>query len=252
MGMAEGGTAMRELTAAGVVVRFHGVVALGGVDVKVTAGEILGLIGPNGAGKTTMINCLTGFQAPASGTILLDGTDITGWPPERMAHSGLSRTFQGARLFKALTVLDNLEIGALLAARGRRAARSHAGAILERFGLTAVADQRAGILPYGLQRKVALARALACAPRYLLLDEPAAGLNENESADLASLIAVARADLGCAIVLVEHDVEFVLGLCDRVQVLDHGMTLAVGQPDEIRRDERVIEAYLGSRADADA
>jgi branched-chain amino acid transport system ATP-binding protein len=239
---------MGELSAADIVVRFRGIAALAGVDVQIAAGEIVGLIGPNGAGKTTMINCLTGFQVPASGTIIKDGTDITGWPPERMARNGLSRTFQGARLFRALTVLDNVEVGALLAARGRRRARSHTRSLLDWLGLAEVADRRAGILPYGLQRKVALARALACEPRYLLLDEPAAGLNENESADLSSVIAAARDKLGCAIVLVEHDVEFVLGLSDRVQVLDHGVTVAVGRPAEIRRDARVIEAYLGSPA----
>jgi branched-chain amino acid transport system ATP-binding protein len=236
-----------ELSAHGIEVRFEGVVALAGVDLTLSDGEVFGLIGPNGAGKTTLINCLTGFQKPTVGTVRQDGTDITGWRPERIARNGLSRTFQGVRLFAGLTVRDNVELGALCTARRMRAAKAHAAAVIEWLELDPVANQPAGSLPYGLERRVAFARALASEPRYLLLDEPAAGMNENESAELAQLIEGARARLGCAVLLIEHDVEFVLRLSDRVHVLDHGTTLTVGAPHAIRTDPRVIRAYLGAQ-----
>ncbi len=227
-------------------VSFAGVKAIDGVDLRLDRGEILGLIGPNGAGKTTLVNVLSGFQPPSPGRMTLDGVDVTGWAPRRLAHAGLSRTFQAVRLFARLTVRENVEVGLVCAGASRRAARSAALELLERVGLAAQAPRAATDLSYGDERKLGIARALATAPRFVLLDEPAAGLDEAESEELLATLAAIRADLGCGLLVIEHDMALIMRLCDRVHVLDYGRTLAVGTPAEVRRDPAVLAAYLGT------
>jgi branched-chain amino acid transport system ATP-binding protein len=211
----------------------------------------LGLIGPNGAGKTTLLNVLTGFQSPSRGTVELDERDITGWSPQRVARAGVSRTFQGVRPFAALTVRENVEVGALGAGARRRDASARVGRLLGDYGLEEFADLQASALPAGLQRRLGIARALASDPGILLLDEPAAGLNEVEGDELVRLVSEVRSRRGCAIVVVEHAMRVIMRLCDRLHVLDGGRTLASGTPAEIRADAAVREAYLGAGA-ADA
>jgi branched-chain amino acid transport system ATP-binding protein len=236
------------LSASDVSVQFAGVRALDGVDLALSEGEILGLIGPNGAGKTTLLNVLSGFQRPSRGRLGFAGRSITGWDPPRRARAGLGRTFQDVRLFAGMTVLENCEL-AVVGCGGRRAtARARAAHALEWLGLSHVTDTPAGQLPYGLQRSVGIARALCLRPSVLLLDEPVAGLNDDESAATAQTIREVRAEFGCGLIVIEHDMRVILGVCDRVHVLDHGVTLRIGSPDEIRSDPQVIRAYLGSEA----
>jgi len=233
-----------------VSVLFGGVRALSGVSVSAEAGAVTGLIGPNGAGKTTLFNVISGLQPAREGRVLLDGVDVSGWSPARRARHGLGRTFQRLELFSVLTVRENLTVAADLRPADRRRARPSrvlVGELLERLGLTEVADERADTLPTGRARLVELGRALACEPRVLLLDEPASGLDAHETAQLAHLLpAIAGGSL--AVLLVEHDVHLVMSTCSRVHVLDFGRLLAVGTPAEIQADERVLEAYLGTSA----
>jgi branched-chain amino acid transport system ATP-binding protein len=230
-----------------VTVDFGGLRAIDGVDLHVERGEIFGLIGPNGAGKTTMVNSLTGFQRPTSGRVYLDDVDVTGWEPPRLARVGVVRTFQNVRLYARLTVRQNLELGAIGIGLGRGAARGVAEVLLERLGLGDFADADAEGLPHGIERRVAIARALAAGPDFLLLDEPAAGLNENESADLVTALASVRDDVGCGLLVIEHDMSVIMRLCERIQVLDHGRTISIGTPAEVRADKAVLTAYLGTR-----
>jgi branched-chain amino acid transport system ATP-binding protein len=233
--------------AVGVTVDFSGLTALDDVTFSVSAGEIVGLIGPNGAGKTTLLNVLTGFQEPTRGRVLLDEeNDITKWSAHRVARSGVARTFQGVRPFGALTVRENVEVGALGAGARRREARGRAEELLGEYGLGDLADLPASALPAGLQRRLGIARALASRPRVLLLDEPAAGLNEVEGDELVGLVSDVRARVGCAIVVVEHAMRVIMQLCERLHVLDGGSTLATGTPAEIRANQAVREAYLGA------
>ncbi|MEQ9813724.1 MAG: ABC transporter ATP-binding protein [Azospirillaceae bacterium] len=220
-------------------VSFGGLQALSDVDLTLHRGEILGLIGPNGAGKTTLINALTGFQR-ARGRIFLDGQEVTRLVPHRLAAAGIGRTFQMVRLFGGLTVRDNLR------AAGRLSWQA-AGDLLSLYGLAQYADRPASELAYGDERRLGVARAVAAEPRYLFLDEPAAGLNREEVRDLARLIADTRDRLGCGILIVEHNMSLVMGLCERIQVLDQGRTIALGQPREIAADAGVRAAYLGTR-----
>lgn len=236
------------LSASGVSVQFAGVHALDGVDLAVDEGEILGLIGPNGAGKTTMLNVLSGFQRPSRGRLGFAGRSITGWDPPRRARAGLSRTFQDVRLFAGMTVAENCEMAVVGCGGRRTTARARTAHALEWLGLSRFADRPAGGLPYGLQRSVGIARALCVRPSVLLLDEPVAGLNDDESAATARTIRQIREQFGCGVIVIEHDMRVILGVCDRVHVLDHGVTLTVGSPDEIRRDPQVVRAYLGSEA----
>ena len=236
----------RGLSARGIAVHFAGVKAVDGVDLDLAEGQILGLIGPNGAGKTTFLNVLSGFQRPTSGTLHLDGTDVTGRPPSRLARDGVVRTFQNVRLFTRMTVEENIEAGASGGGAAPRAARQRARELLRRFGLADRADTMAGALPYGDERRLGIARALATGPRFLLLDEPAAGMNEAESDQLLETLRSVNAQDGCGLLVVEHDMRLMLRLCRDMHVLDYGQTLAVGTPDEIRRDRRVLEAYLGA------
>ena len=243
-----GGAQASGLVARGVSVRFEGLQALDSVDLQVIRGHILGLIGPNGAGKTTLVNVLSGFQGSESGTVTLDGKDLTGRSPHHIARAGLVRTFQGMRVFGELTASENVQLGALARNRmNQREARSMAGELLESLGLSDKADRRASTLPLGDERRIGFLRALAAQPAYLLLDEPAAGLNDVESSDLAGLIDEARRRWSIGIVLIEHDMQVVMQVCDTVQVLDHGRTLTVGCPDEVRTNTDVIAAYLGGQ-----
>ncbi|WP_242891000.1 ABC transporter ATP-binding protein [Actinomadura litoris] len=231
-----------------VAVRFAGLCALDDVGLELDPGEILGLIGPNGAGKTTLLNVLSGFQRPTTGEVELDGRRITGWDPPRRARAGISRTFQDVRLFPHMTVLENCE-AAVVGFGGKWAtARARARQALDWFDLAQSADVLARELPYGVERRVGMARALCARPRVLLLDEPAAGLNDGESAAMARTVRRVHEEIGCGIIVIEHDVRMILNLCDRVHVLDHGVTLRVGTPDEIRTDPAVVSAYLGAEA----
>ena len=234
--------------ARGVTVEFEGVVAVDQVDCELNERELLGLIGPNGAGKTTLLNVLTGFQRPTEGAVFLGEAEVTNWPPHRLARQGIVRTFQTTHYFGELTTLENVEVGSVALGLSRRHAAREAEKILRLLGIEKRKDVLAKYLPYGEGRKLAVGRAIATSPRFLLLDEPAAGLNEVESAELGNLIAGVRDEIGCGVLIIEHDMRLILSRCDRIQVLDHGKTLAVGSPKEIRTDSGVISAYLGAEA----
>ncbi len=236
------------LEARDLKVHFGGVRAVDGVGLALRKGEILGLIGPNGAGKTTLVNALSGFQKPTAGTVLLDGTDVTGWRPHRLARRGLARTFQSVRLFPDLTVLENVELGGVGVGMRRPAARRWARDLLERLRLADKAALYATGLPHGLERRLGIIRALAAKPAFLLLDEPAAGLNEQESDELVASLSLIRDDFSCALMVIEHDMRVIMRLCERIQVLDHGKTISIGTPGEVRQDPAVLIAYLGRRA----
>jgi branched-chain amino acid transport system permease protein len=234
------------LRADGISLAFSGLQVLKGIDIKLEPGEALGLIGPNGAGKTTLVNILSGFQGLDSGTVTLDGVDVTGRSPTRLAHDGLARTFQAALPFPHLSGLESVAVGAMGMGVGRRRAIAVAADVLGRLGLLERAALPAGSLPPGRQRLLGVARALAVQPRYLLLDEPAAGLNEAECEELSVILRNVLRDFRCGILLIEHDMSIVMKLCPRVQVLDDGITLRVGTPEEVQADPAVVEAYLGS------
>jgi len=239
-------TAKGTLRAEGISLAFAGLRVLKGIDLEFEPGEALGLIGPNGAGKTTLVNVLSGFQEPDSGTVTLDGVDVTGRSPTRLAHDGLGRTFQAALPFPHLTALESVAVGAMGVGVSRRRAAAAAAEVLDRLNLLEQAALPAGSLPPGGQRLLGVARALAIQPRYLLLDEPTAGLNEAESEGLVEILRDVLVDFGCGILLIEHDMSIVMKLCPRVQVLDDGMTLRVGTPEQVQADPAVVESYLGS------
>jgi branched-chain amino acid transport system ATP-binding protein len=241
-----GGTSQDTLEARGVRVEFGGVRALDGIDLQVRRGDRLGLIGPNGAGKSTLVNVLTGFQRPTSGEVYLDGTDITGVPPHRHPHNGLVRTFQSTRVFGGLSVEENVEVCALVPAGSRRRARAVAGDILKRTGLWDRRNLPTTYLSTGDAHRLGVARSLAMAPRFLLLDEPAAGLNDRESAELVELLDDLQNHLDVALVLIEHNMDVITALSKRIHVVHEGRTLAVGTPEEVRRDPAVLDAYLGT------
>jgi branched-chain amino acid transport system ATP-binding protein len=244
----ERGPALTALHARAVTVRFGGLTAVSDVTLRVEKGEVLGLIGPNGAGKTTLVNVLSGFQRPAAGAIAVGETDCTRLARHDFPANGIVRTFQAVRLFKGLTVSENVEVGYVAAGLGRYAARRRARDILGELGLLAKADRLASGLSYGEERRVGLARALAVNPRFLLLDEPAAGLAPAEAKALGEVVSAVRAKYGCGVLIIEHNMAFVMGLCERIHVLDGGRTIAAGTPAEIRADQNVRRAYLGSTA----
>ena len=229
----------------GVTVDFQGLRAIEKVSLSLAPGEILGLIGPNGAGKTTLVNVLTGFQTPTEGRVRLAGTDITLWPAFKRSRAGLARTFQSVLLFKGLSVMENIEAGAVAVGLDREAARKRALDILEWLGLGAVGARVAGTLPFGSERRVGIGRAIAMRPAFLLMDEPAAGLNDSECTGLEQVIRRVREEIGCGILLIEHRMPLVFSLCDRIHVLEQGRSIAAGTPAAIRADPRVRQAYLG-------
>ncbi|SFD67159.1 ABC transporter ATP-binding protein [Methylobacterium sp. 13MFTsu3.1M2] len=256
------------LSVEGLSLAFGGTVAFAEIDLAVGAGEIHAVIGPNGAGKSSLINAITGLYAPRAGRVRLGAESFARVPAGRLAALGVARTFQNLALFAGLSVRDNVLAGLSAARRAgpaaqilglpsaRREARAHraaAEAVIGRLGLAAVADRPAGSLPYGLQKRVELGRALVAGPRLLLLDEPMAGMTATEKAEMTGFIRAARDRSGAAIVLIEHDIGVVMRLSDRVTVLDHGRRIATGAPAEVRADPAVIAAYLGlADGEADA
>ena len=234
------------LEAVDVTKRFGGVWALRGVSLELRERDIIGLIGPNGSGKTTLLNCISGVFPATSGQVLLDGRPLNIRRGYRVARAGVVRTFQNIRLFGSLTALQNVEVGALGAGRVRRArSRGYALDVLEQLGIVHLADRWAATLSYGDQRRLEVARALAGSPRFLLLDEPAAGMNETESDELRASILRIRSDRKCGILVVEHDLRLIMRLCDTIYVLNEGEVISRGTPDEVRSDPAVIAAYIG-------
>ncbi len=248
------------LKVAGLSMRFGGLLAVDSIDFTVGSNEVFAIIGPNGAGKTTVFNCVGGFYKPSAGQIVMDDKPINGLPSHMVARHGLVRTFQNVRLFKQLTVLENLLVAqhtqvenrllpGLLKLPGYRRsedeARERAAKWLDFMGLREFANREAGNLAYGHQRRLEIARCMITKPRLLMLDEPAAGLNPQEKKDLQSMIDTLRRDFGVAVLLIEHDMSLIMGISDRILVMEHGKGITTGTPDDVRNDERVIKAYLG-------
>ncbi len=249
--MSEAGNSRSEpqLVVQNMTKTFEGLRALDDVSLRVGKGEILGLIGPNGSGKTTLINVVTGVLPPSAGRVFASDLEITGLPSFKVARAGVARTFQTVRLFRDLTVWENVEVAALSVGKPRGAARDLAEAAITELGLEAWRDQLASILSYGDNRRVEVARALAMAPDFLLLDEPAAGLNEEESDELLNILAPIPENRDLGMLVIDHDMHLIMRLCHRIHVLNYGRTIAEGSPEEVRQIPEVVEAYLGSTAE---
>jgi branched-chain amino acid transport system ATP-binding protein len=246
--VAEEGRPGETLRASSVSRSFEGVQALREVTLELRRGEVVGLIGPNGAGKSTLVNVLSGFDRPDEGTVELDGREVTGWTPQRRARAGLTRTFQHSRSFGGLSVRENVEVAALGAGAGARGARRRANRLLGLLGLEAVAGRRAAELSHGDERRLGVARVLATEPSFVLMDEPAAGLPDAELPEFADVVRAQLSEQGAGMLLIDHNMALVMGLCDRIHVLDQGRTLASGTPQEIRGNLDVAAAYLGETA----
>ncbi len=246
----------------GVILRFGGLVAVNNLSFSIDEGQIIGLIGPNGAGKTSAFNVISGFYKPTEGHVEFMGSRITGLPPHQVCKAGISRTFQNIRLFSNETVLQNVMVGSWVRQKSpwwmslvppvfpgfqkeEREIRAHSMDLLRRLGLDGQADELSSSLPYGVQRRLEIARALATEPKFLLLDEPAAGMNPQESEELLRFIRDLRDEFSLTILLIEHDMKVVMNVCEYIHVLDQGIHIAEGTPSEIRGNTRVIEAYLG-------
>jgi branched-chain amino acid transport system ATP-binding protein len=227
---------------------FEGVQALREITLELQRREVVGLIGPNGAGKSTLVNVLSGFDRPTEGRVELEGRDVTRWPAHRRGRAGLARTFQHAHAFPALTVRENVEVAALGVGVGPRKAATRAAELLELLGLTRYAEAPAGSLAHGDERRLGVARALATDPRFVLLDEPAAGLPEAEVPDFAAAVRSVRDEHGAGVLLIDHNMALIMDVCDRIVVLDQGLVLAEGTPAEIRANIDVAAAYLGESA----
>ena len=236
------------LRATSVSRAFEGIHALRSVDLELHRHEVVGLIGPNGAGKTTLVNVLTGFDFPTEGSVALGDELITSWSPHRRGRYGLARTFQHSRSFGSLSVRENVEVAALGSGAGSRVARQRAASLLELLGLEVYARRPAATLAHGDERKLGVARALATAPRFVLMDEPAAGLPEAEVPDFAAVVRTVRSDYEAGVLLIDHNMALIMEVCDRIQVLAQGRTLAEGTPREIRDNLDVTAAYLGESA----
>lgn len=243
-----------------LTMRFGGLVAVSEFSASIPQGSITGLIGPNGAGKTTCFNMITGFYRPSEGRVVFQGQELTGKSPHEVCRAGIARTFQNIRLFGNETALENVMIGGYVrqktgwlqsvlmlpaSLREERALRDRAMKLLDVVGLADIADEKANSLPYGAQRRLEIARALATNPRFLLLDEPAAGMNPQESLELMDFIRTIRTRFDLTILLIEHDMKVVMGVCEHMWVLDYGVTIAEGNPQSIQSNAKVIEAYLG-------
>jgi branched-chain amino acid transport system ATP-binding protein len=237
------------LAACDVSVQFDGLKALSGVTLTVPRGRITGLIGPNGAGKTTLVNVLTGFQRVGVGTVELEGEAVSGLAAHKLRRKGVARTFQSGRLFRDLPVVDNLEVTGVGLGQTRRDAIAEAERVMDWLGISQLSGAIAGALPYTDERRVAIGRAIMCHPRYLLLDEPAAGMSEHESHDLAAIIRRIAGELGVGVLLIEHNIGLVLELCERIFVLDSGEIIEVGPPNQIRNSDAVRHAYMGTQRD---
>jgi len=239
------------LRASAVSRSYDGVRALGGVTLSVERGEIVGLIGPNGAGKSTLVNLLSGFDRPDGGSVLLEGRDVTRWPPHRRGRAGLVRTFQQSHAFRELSVRENVEVSALGVGASPHIAKQRADALLGRLGLDRYSTAPARTLAHGDERRLGVAWALATEPRFVLLDEPAAGLPEAEVPEFAALVRSVAGEHDAGVLLIDHNMALIMGVCDRIHVLDQGVTLAEGAPAEIRANLDVTAAYLGESAVAE-